>query len=107
MSGSSSSGKQTRRRYSDQFKRDAVGLVTHQGYSLTEAARSLDVHVSVIRNWKEKSMDSKNEKQDTSLSESERTELQRLREENRKLRMEREILKKLRQEVRERGMIMR
>ncbi len=32
-----------RRRHSEEFKREAVKLVTDQGYSLAEAARSLGV----------------------------------------------------------------
>lgn len=94
MPGSLKSGKPSRRRYSEEFKRDAVGLVTDQGYSLAEAARSLGVHVSLIRNWKEKFVKNKEVKREEELSETERAELQRLREENRRLRMDREILKK-------------
>ena len=94
MSGSSQTGKRTRRRYSEQFKRDAVGLVTEQHYPLAEAARRLDIHASVLRNWKEKFMKGNDQKSNEKLSESEREELRQLREENRKLRMDREILKK-------------
>jgi transposase len=32
-----------RRDFPEDFKRDAVALVTEQGYSIAEAARSLDV----------------------------------------------------------------
>ncbi len=35
--------KRTRRKYTEEFKRDAVALVTDQGYKVSEAARSLDV----------------------------------------------------------------
>lgn len=94
MSKAAKSGKTTRRRYSEEFKRDAVELVTEQGYSLAEAARSLGIHANLVRRWKEKLMQGKDKKQDQTLSESERAELRRLREENRKLRMEKEILKK-------------
>lgn len=93
MSKVSKSGKITRRRYSEEFKRDAVELVTEQGYSMAEAARSLGVHANLIRYWKDKLVEGKDEKQNSVLSESERAELHRLREENRKLRMEREIFR--------------
>ena len=33
-----------RKNYSKQFKLDAVKLVTEQGYKVSEAARSLDIH---------------------------------------------------------------
>ena len=94
MSGSSQAGKRTRRRYSDEFKRDAVGLVTEQGYPLAEAARRLDIHVSVLRNWKEKFMKGNDQNSKQNDKDPVQVELRQLREENRKLRMEREILKK-------------
>ena len=81
-----------RRSFSEEFKRDAVSLVTNQGYSLAEAARSLGLHPNLIRNWKQKFMSENNGQ--SVLSEDEKAELKRLREENRKLRMERDILKK-------------
>lgn len=88
-------GSQGRKQYTADFKRDAVGLITHQGYSVAEAAKNLGVNAGVLRRWK---------------TEVERTgpvafpgkghqtpdqaELHHLREENRRLRMERDILKK-------------
>jgi transposase len=36
--------KRTRRKYTEDFKRDAVALVTEQGYKISEAARSLDIN---------------------------------------------------------------
>ncbi len=82
--------KRERRRHSDEFKREAVKLVTEQGLSVAQAARDLDVNENLLRTWKRKFADESEE----SLSESEQMELARLREENRRLRMERDILKK-------------
>ena len=82
--------KRERRRHSDEFKREAVKLVTEQGLSVAQAARDLDVNENLLRTWKRKFSDDSEE----SLSESEQMELARLREENRRLRMERDILKK-------------
>ncbi|MEZ5944834.1 MAG: transposase [Planctomycetaceae bacterium] len=90
--GSSKSGGRVRRSFSEEFKRDAVSLVTEQGYSLAEAARSLGLHQNLIRNWRLKFVSK--EKKSQGLNEDEKAELKRLREENRKLRMERDILKK-------------
>ncbi len=90
--GSSEPTRRVRRSFSEEFKRDAVSLVTDQGYSLAEAARSLGLHPNLIRNWKQKFMSDNNDQ--TVLSEDEKAELKRLREEVRKLRMERDILKK-------------
>jgi transposase len=41
-----------RREYTEDFKRDAVALVTEQGYKVSEAARSLDIGDGLIRRWK-------------------------------------------------------
>ena len=84
-----------RRKYSQEFKNDAVKLVTEQGYRLSEAARNLDVDVSVLRRWVVGS------ERDKSAAFSgngrmtpEQEEIRKLREENKRLLMEREILKK-------------
>lgn len=84
-----------RRKYSQEFKNDAVKLVTEQGYRLSEAARNLDVDVSVLRRWVVGSERDKS----TAFSANgrmtpEQEEIRKLREENKRLLMEREILKK-------------
>lgn len=43
----------TRRTYTPEFKAEAVKLVTEQGYSVAEAARSLGLNDNLIRNWKQ------------------------------------------------------
>ena len=83
--------KRKRRRYTEDFKREAVALVTEQGYSVAEAARSLDVGENQIRRWRQKF---EQESAEGELDATEREELERLRKENRQLRMEKEILKK-------------
>ena len=81
---------QTRRRFSDEFKEEAVKLITEQGYKVSEASRNLDINASILRRWqRELSPES-----DGSIDADEKAELQRLRKENKTLRMEREILKK-------------
>src|SRR5205807_5999888 len=42
----------TRRTYTPEFKAEAVKLVTEQGYSVAEAARSLGLSDNLIRSWK-------------------------------------------------------
>ena len=82
--------KQTRRRFSDEFKEEAVKLITEQGYKVSEASRNLDINASMLRRWqRELSPES-----DGSIDAVEKAELLRLRNENKTLRMEREILKK-------------
>ena len=83
--------KSKRRSYTDEFKAEAVKLVTDQGYSVAEAGRNLGVHANLLRNWKQK-FSAESEPQ--GLTEDERMELARLKAENKRLRMEREILKK-------------
>ena len=39
--------------YTDEFKKDAVALVTEQGYKISEAARSLDIGANLLRRWQE------------------------------------------------------
>jgi transposase len=80
-----------RRNYTEDFKRDAVALVTEQGYKSSEAARSLGIGDNLIRRWKR---EFEEEASGASLGADEREELKRLRKENRMLRMEKEILKK-------------
>lgn len=85
---------ETRRRYTDEFKADAVRLLEEEGYGLTEAARRLGVDRSCLTRWRR---ELRGEKPATTLptrEEEKDVELRRLREEVRKLRMEREILKK-------------
>ena len=83
--------KRTRRQYTEDFKRDAVALVTEQGYAIVKASRSLDIGPNLLGRWKrEYEAQAKGE----SLDHDEREELKRLRRENRELRMEKEILKK-------------
>ena len=42
-----------RRTDTDEFKRDAVKLVTEQRYSVAEAARNLGRHANLLRSWKQ------------------------------------------------------
>ena len=84
-----------RRTYTPEFKAEAVKLVTAQGYSVAEAARSLGIHETLLRSWKQAV-----EKQGDQAFPGHgklppfEEELRRLRAENRRLRAERDILKK-------------
>jgi transposase len=83
-----------RRKFSEEFKQDAVKLVTEQGYRISEAARNLDVNASVLRRWiKGRETEKAGFPANNGLT-PEQEEIKRLREENQRLRMEREILKK-------------
>ena len=85
----------TRRSYTRDFKLAAVQLITVQGYSIAEAARSLGIGETLLRNWKQK-LDTEGAQAFPGhgclppLEE----EVRRLRAENKRLQMERDILKK-------------
>lgn len=82
----------TRRRFSREFKFEAVNLVRDRGVAVAQAARDLDVHENVLRKWvKELAVDTQN---GSGVTKPEQAEVARLRKENAKLRMERDILKK-------------
>lgn len=87
----------TRRSFSKEFKLDAIALVEEQGYSVSEAARSLELSESLLRRWIKLHSDSGEQsfpgKGRQNLS-PEQQRIRELEEENRKLKMEKEILKK-------------
>jgi transposase len=85
----------TRRRFTKEFKDDAVSLVIDQGYSCAEVARRLGVCENNVNRWVRLHRErSESESTDGLSREQMETELKRLRKENKRLEMEREILKK-------------
>ena len=82
-----------RRKYTEEFKREALQMLTSQGLSLAEVARRLGIHPNLLRIWKNKAADNglvPGPAQPTAVE----VENARLRAENERLRMERDILKK-------------
>jgi len=77
--------------YPREFKEEAVALITEQGYSVADAAKSLNIKTNLLYNWKNKL---EQEASGSMLSPDEKAELIKLRKENKRLRMEKEILKK-------------
>lgn len=84
-----------RRIYTPEFKAEAVKLVTEKGYSVAEAARSLGIHETLLRSWKQ-AIDKQGEQAFPGHGKLPpfEEEMQRLRAENQRLRAERDILKK-------------
>jgi len=84
-----------RRRYSKQFKEDAVNLVLENGYGCAEVARRLGVCENNVNRWVREYRDHQETgPEDTKSPKEMEAELRRLRKENQRLLMEREILKK-------------
>lgn len=48
------SKKRQYKQYTKEFKYEAVALVTEQGYSVPEAAKSLGVNPNLLYRWKDK-----------------------------------------------------
>jgi transposase len=84
-----------RRKFSREFKIEAVKLVKERGVSVAQAARDLDVHENVMRKWvKEFGSDPAQAFPGQGQMKPEQQEIERLRRENNRLRAERDILKK-------------
>jgi transposase len=84
-----------KKKYTPEFKMEAVRLITEQGYKTTEAARNLGIHPSVLNRWKSQlASDGKNAFPGKGRLTPEKEELQKLRKEVQRLKMERDILKK-------------
>ena len=84
----------TRRRFTDEYKANAVELVLGDGRTIVEVARNIGVHEMTLGKWVKKARDQSNTT-DRPLNESEREELERLREEVTRVRMEAEFAKKV------------
>ena len=84
-----------RRRFSREFKTEAVRLVRDRGVSVAQAARDLEIHPNVLRYWvKEFASDPEHSFPGNGQMKPEQLEIERLRREVTKLRAERDILKK-------------
>jgi transposase len=88
--------KRKRKKFTKEFKADAVRLVTENGYSCAEVSRRLDISANNVSKWVREQRDEL--EQITDGTRRPRRELEKelkdLRKENQRLKMEREILKK-------------
>ena len=82
-----------RRKFTDQYKAEAVELVVNSGRPVAEIARDLGINEGTLGNWINLAK-KRGELAEKPLEIDERAELKELRDENRRLKMEREILKK-------------
>jgi transposase len=90
-----------RRAFTDEFKAEAVRLVTFEGHSARQVAKDLGIHDSLLRRWRRKlearQARAPGVKSSVAVAASivvEQEEIRKLRRENERLQMERNILKK-------------
>jgi transposase len=83
----------TRRRFTEEYKAQAVAFVIDDHRPIAEVARNIGVHEMTLGKWVKKAKESGNAAS-SQLSDSERAELERLRAENAELRMQVEFAKK-------------
>ncbi len=85
----------TRRRFPEEFKREAVHLATQPGMTISGVARDLGLSPSVLRRWIDNARGGKwSSEPGKPLKSDMATELERTRRELAKVKMERDILKK-------------
>ena len=85
----------TRRKFTREFKIEAVRLVTERGVAVAQAARDLDLAESVLRRWmRDLASDPAQAFPGHGQMKPEQQEIDRLRREVAKLKAERDILKK-------------
>jgi transposase len=80
--------RQKRRRFSKEFKREAVKLLRESGKGITQIATELGIAANVMRTW----VDMVEAEEKTGLTTDELDELKQLRKDNARLKMEVEIL---------------
>ncbi|HZJ49083.1 MAG TPA: transposase [Acidimicrobiia bacterium] len=81
-----------RRKFSDEFKRDAVEIVRSSDKSIAQVSRELGIYDSTLGSWVKQ--DEINRGVRDGVTTDEREEVTELRRENARLRMERELLKR-------------
>jgi transposase len=85
-------GRRERRRFTDEFKAEVVGLVRTSGKSIPEVGQDLDLTESAVRAWVQRAETQGG--RPGGLTAAERDELGRLRRQVRVLEEERTIVKK-------------
>jgi transposase len=85
----------TRRKFTAEFKREAVRLTRESGLSKSQVARDLGLHLNVLRKWIQQFESGRWEAAaGAPLKSAQQQEVERLKRELRRVTMERDILKK-------------
>ena len=85
---------QNRRRFTEEFKQDAVRLVVNEGYTFAAAAKAVGVGEQSLRKWHARLAPKPAPCGENASPDELREEIKRLRRELRRAELEREILKK-------------
>ena len=84
-----------RKKYTKEFKLDAISLVVEQNYTRLEAARSLGINANMLGRWiKQQNSGAAQAFRGNGKLTIEGAEIRRLAEDNRRLKMDKDILKK-------------
>lgn len=83
-----------RRKFSPEFKAEAVRLAIQTGVAVSSVARDLGINDSVLRRWMKETAIPQRVRQGAADTSELAKEIARLRKENAKLKMERDIIKK-------------
>jgi transposase len=86
--------RKARRQYTEEFKAGAIRLVMEEDQSVSQVARSLGIHRSLVDVWVRQAKIDAGKGRPNAVTSNEKEELTRLRRENRILKMERAILVK-------------
>jgi transposase len=86
--------RRKRRKFTDEFKADAVKLCAAGGRSVAQVAADLDLTETALREWVKRAEADAGKRPLNVLTTAERDELSELRKRVKRLEMEREILKK-------------
>ena len=84
---------QARKKYTQQYKDEAVELVVSSGRPMAEIARDLGINEGTLGSWVTRAKQA-GKVTEKPLTIDERARLKELEEENRRLKMERDFLKK-------------
>jgi transposase-like protein len=86
--------RRKRRKFTAQFKADAVGLVTTGGKTIAEVTEQFDLTETALREWVKRAEADAGKGPPDALTSAERVELIELRKRLKRVEMERDILKK-------------
>lgn len=91
---SSGKSRRPRRKFTSEFKAEAIKLCSEPGQSIAKVAKNLDLTETALRTWVKQAKVDAGDGPAGALTTAEKHELAALRKENRQLRVEREILRK-------------